>query len=142
MCFLDRVLYFDRSVGWFKFITKTWFKTSFPVSYVFFHCNNYTFYLVFSVLSLSLSPPSECFSMLDACTLICDMTILITLFQTIEALSIVPTPELALRLYLQCAEVCHDCVIVQIKGSENDFGFLPSIFVGKHFLLSRLAVKA
>lgn len=28
------------------------------------------------------------------------------LFQTIEALSSVPSPELALRLYLQCAEVC------------------------------------
>lgn len=27
--------------------------------------------------------------------------------QTIEALSAVPSPELALRLYLQCAEVCH-----------------------------------
>ena len=27
------------------------------------------------------------------------------LFQTIEALSAVPLPELALRLYLQCAEV-------------------------------------
>ncbi|RRT60730.1 hypothetical protein B296_00021456 [Ensete ventricosum] len=28
------------------------------------------------------------------------------LFQTIEALLSVPSPELALRLYLQCAEVC------------------------------------
>lgn len=52
------------------------------------------------------------------------MTIMIALFQTIEALSTVPTPELALRLYLQCAEVCNDCVLVQTKGSENDFGFI------------------
>lgn len=29
--------------------------------------------------------------------------------QTIEALSIVPAPELALRLYLQCAEAANDC---------------------------------
>ncbi|KAE8057275.1 hypothetical protein FH972_013979 [Carpinus fangiana] len=29
--------------------------------------------------------------------------------QTIEALSTVPTPELALRLYLQCAEAANDC---------------------------------
>lgn len=29
------------------------------------------------------------------------------LFQTIEALSSVPSPELALRLYLECAEVCN-----------------------------------
>lgn len=29
-------------------------------------------------------------------------------FQIIEALSTVPSPELALRLYLQCAEVCYD----------------------------------
>lgn len=32
-----------------------------------------------------------------------------TLFQTIEALSSVPSPELALRLYLECAEVCNIC---------------------------------
>ncbi|KAF4377617.1 hypothetical protein G4B88_006897 [Cannabis sativa] len=29
--------------------------------------------------------------------------------QTIEALSIIPAPELALRLYLQCAEAANDC---------------------------------
>jgi vacuolar protein sorting-associated protein 35 len=29
--------------------------------------------------------------------------------QTIEALSCVPSPELALRLYLQCAEAANDC---------------------------------
>ncbi|GKD47035.1 vacuolar protein sorting-associated protein 35B-like protein isoform X2, partial [Tanacetum coccineum] len=29
--------------------------------------------------------------------------------QTIEALSYVPAPELALRLYLQCAEAANDC---------------------------------
>ena len=28
-------------------------------------------------------------------------------FQTIEALSSIPSPELALRLYLQCAEVIY-----------------------------------
>jgi hypothetical protein len=81
--------------------------------------------------------------MLDACTLTCDMTIMITLFQTIEALSTVPTPELALRLYLQCAEVCNDCVIVQIKGSENDFGFLSLNICRKAFSAFKLlAVKA
>ncbi|KAK1289588.1 Vacuolar protein sorting-associated protein 35B [Acorus calamus] len=31
------------------------------------------------------------------------------LHQTIEALSIIPSPELALRLYLQCAEAANDC---------------------------------
>ncbi|GJN22990.1 hypothetical protein PR202_gb10603 [Eleusine coracana subsp. coracana] len=31
------------------------------------------------------------------------------LHQTIEALSCVPSPELALRLYLQCAEAANDC---------------------------------
>ncbi|KAG1347523.1 vacuolar protein sorting-associated protein 35B [Cocos nucifera] len=31
------------------------------------------------------------------------------LHQTIEALSLVPSPELALRLYLQCAEAANDC---------------------------------
>lgn len=40
--------------------------------------------------------------------LICvHIVMLSALFQTVEALSSIPSPELALRLYLHCAEVCH-----------------------------------
>ena len=39
-----------------------------------------------------------------------DLSVFFFLFQTIEALSAVPASELALRLYLQCAEV-HEYVL-------------------------------
>lgn len=46
------------------------------------------------------------------------------MLQTIEALSSVPSPELALRLYLQCAEVC----LTLQKIARYKFSFLsPNI---------------
>lgn len=46
------------------------------------------------------------------------------LLQTVEALSIVPAPELALRLYLQCAEAANDCDLEPVA-----YEFLTQAFV-------------
>lgn len=42
------------------------------------------------------------------------IVMLSALFQTIEALSSIPSPELALRLYLHCAEVCHIYILGRV----------------------------
>ncbi|WOK91819.1 hypothetical protein Cni_G00510 [Canna indica] len=44
--------------------------------------------------------------------------------QTIEALASVPSPELALRLYLQCAEAANDCDLEPVT-----YGFFTQAFV-------------
>ncbi|THU73059.1 hypothetical protein C4D60_Mb04t18810 [Musa balbisiana] len=46
------------------------------------------------------------------------------LHQTIEALSSVPSPELALRLYLQCAEAANDCGLEPVS-----YEFLTQAFI-------------
>lgn len=51
------------------------------------------------------------------------MTIIVNLFQAIEALTTVPSPELALRLYLECAEVSHAMIPQEKKDQKmNYFG--------------------
>ncbi|PKA65460.1 Vacuolar protein sorting-associated protein 35B [Apostasia shenzhenica] len=46
------------------------------------------------------------------------------LHQTVEALSVVPSPELALRLYLQCAEAANDCDLEPVA-----YAFFTQAFV-------------
>lgn len=68
------------------------------------------YYRKFSLLLLIFI----CFSIADVFSFIC---LYFYLFQTIEALSSVPSLELAFWLYLQCAEVCRlyvmtDCLLI------------------------------
>lgn len=47
------------------------------------------------------------------------MKIIVALFQGIEALTTIPSPELALRLYLECAVVSH--AMIPLEKNINDF---------------------
>lgn len=69
--------------------------------------------LIFSSLKLvrRLQGQDENVSEEEAETSVTPKKIFQILNQTIEALSIIPVPELALRLYLQCAEAANDCDI-------------------------------